>query len=253
MKKTTRHYRTIDVARAAGVHPNTVRLYEEWGFLPPVPRAANGYRLFTQEHLDQMCLARLALHGAWPGPKIKRSAADLIKVAASGDLGGALELAYNHLSLVQAERAQADAAVAFLERWAKGGIVDATDQVLRVGQAAELLGVSTDVLRNWERNGLIRVPRSPTNGYRLYGAQEIGRLRVIRALLRAGYSTMAVLRMLIAFDRGQKDGLREVLDTPREDEDVYMAFDQWLSALDGHEARARQMISMLEARIERLW
>ena len=42
-----------------------------------------------------------------------------------------------------------------------------------------------------------------------------------------------------------------VLDTPREDEDVYLAFDQWLSALDGHNARAQQMITMLEARIER--
>lgn len=251
MVKAVRYFRTVEVARAAGVHPNTVRLYEEWGFLPPIPRAPNGYRLFSQDHLDQMCLARLALHGAWSGRKLRRSAINLVQVAASGDLGGALELAYAHLSLVRAERAQADAAAAFLDRWAHGAAADATGQVLRIGQAASLLGVSIDVLRNWERNGLIHAPRSPKSGYRLYGAEEIGRLRVIRVLLRAGYSTMAVLRMLLAFDHGQKDGLREVLDTPRADEDVYMAFDQWLSALDGHEARAQKMIAMLEARIER--
>ena len=35
------------------VHPNTVRLYEEWGFLPPVPRAPNGYRLYDQRHLPR--------------------------------------------------------------------------------------------------------------------------------------------------------------------------------------------------------
>ena len=37
---TPHHLRTSEVAQAAGVHPNTVRLYEEWGFLPPVPRSS---------------------------------------------------------------------------------------------------------------------------------------------------------------------------------------------------------------------
>ena len=251
MKKNKQTFRTSQVARAAGVHPNTVRLYEECGFLPPVPRAPNGYRLFTQDHLDQMCMARLAIHGEWPGRKIKRSAMDIVKRAASGDLGGALEQAYAHLALVQAEQAQAEAAAAFLERWANGAAVDATGDVLHISQTAALLGVSTDILRNWERNGLIRVPRNPKNGYRLYGAEEIGRLRVIRLLLRAGYSTMSVLRMLIAFDRGQKTGLRDTLDTPRPDEDVYTAFDHWLSSLKVQEQRAQTLISMLQERIQR--
>ena len=251
MKTPVRYFRTSEVARAASVHPNTVRLYEEWGFLPAVPRAPNNYRLFTREHVDQMCFARLALHGEWPGRKIKRSALELVKLAASGNLGGALERAYAHLALVQAERIQAEAAVAFLERWAKGTAVDATGELLLISQVAALLGVSTDVLRSWERNGLIRVPRSPKSGYRLYGAQEIGRLRVIRLLLQAGYSPMAVLRMLIEFDRGQKEGLREALDTPRPDEDVYTAFDHWLSSLEAQTQRARTLISMLEDRIQR--
>lgn len=42
-----RYLRTSDIAKAVGVHPNTVRLYEEWGFLPPIPRNLSGYRLFT--------------------------------------------------------------------------------------------------------------------------------------------------------------------------------------------------------------
>ena len=36
---------------AVGVHPNTVRLYEAWGFLPPIPRSRSGYRLFSETHL----------------------------------------------------------------------------------------------------------------------------------------------------------------------------------------------------------
>ena len=90
----THFLRTSDVAKAAGVHPNTVRLYEQWGFLPRIPRSPAGYRLFTHDHVDQMRLARTALRGPWPGRAIKRSALDLVRLAAAGDLGGALEQAY---------------------------------------------------------------------------------------------------------------------------------------------------------------
>jgi DNA-binding transcriptional MerR regulator len=234
-----------------GVHPNTVRLYEEWGFLPPVPRSAGGYRLFTEAHLDQMRLARTALHGSWPGKNIRRSALGLVRRAASGDLGGALEQAYHHLALVQAERAQAEAAAELLERWARGVAADATARSLQIGKTAQLLGVTIDMLRNWERNGLIQVPRDPSSGYRLYGAAEIGRLRVIRMLSRAGYSQMAILRMLLHLDRQRGGSLRQVLDTPRPDEDIYTAADRWLSALAEQEQRAMDLIAQLEMMIRK--
>jgi DNA-binding transcriptional MerR regulator len=122
---------------------------------------------------------------------------------------------------------------------------------VQISEAARLLGVTIDMLRNWERNGLIAVPRDPRNGYRLYGATEIGRLRVIRTLLRAGYSMMAILRMLLHLDRGQAGDLRLVLDTPPPDEDAVYATDRWLSTLAGQEQRARDLISQLEAMISK--
>jgi len=244
-----RYLRTSDIANAVGVHPNTVRLYEEWGFLAPVPRNASGYRLFTESHLEQMRLARLALHGVWPGRTIKQSALALVRQAASGNLGGALEGAYSHLALVQAERAQAEAAADLLERWAGGTATDATMEPVRISEASRILHVSADMLRNWERSGLLQVPRDPRNGYRLYGAPEIGRLRVIRMLLRAGYSTMAILRMLLHLDSGQRGSLRDVLDSPPPDEDIFSAADQWLSTLAAQEKRAADIISQLEKMI----
>ena len=75
----TRYLRTSDIAKAVGVHPNTVRCYEAWGFLPPIPRSPSGYRLFTPAHLEQMRLGRLALHGQWPGKKIRESALALVR------------------------------------------------------------------------------------------------------------------------------------------------------------------------------
>ena len=245
------HLRTSDVARAVGAHPNTVRLYEEWGFLPPIPRSRSGYRLYTEDHLDQMRLARTALRGPWPGRKIKQSALTLVRLAAQDDLGGALEEAYHYQALVRAERAQAEGAAELLERWAGGIAADATEERMHIGQAARFLGVTADMLRNWERNGLIRVPRDPRNGYRLYGAAELGRLRVIRMLSRAGYSQMSILRMLLHLDRGEPGPLRQVLDTPRPDEDVQYAADHWLSTLADLELRAADVIARLEHMIEK--
>jgi DNA-binding transcriptional MerR regulator len=242
---------TSQLAKTVGVHPNTVRRYAARGFLPPVERSPSGYRRFTERHLDCMRLTRLVFSTLFPGRAIYASGLLIIHVTAGGDLGGALELAYRHLALVQSERAQAEVAVDLLERWALGAAADATSQPLQIGQAARLLGISIDILRSWDRNGLIEIPRDASNGYRLYGAHQLSRLRVIRMLSRAGYSIGAILRMLLQLDRGQTTDLRHALDTPRPDEDVYLASDRWLTTLGEHEDRARQMIALLEEMINK--
>ena len=241
--------RTSDLARAVGVHVNTVRLYEKWGLIPKAERSPSGYRRFTPYHLDCMRLARMVYAAPYPGRPIRRSGLNIITRVTAGDLGGALELVYQHKALVQAELAQAESAIALLERWAGGAPADATGKALQSGQTARLLGVTSDVLRNWERNGLITVPRNPDNRYRRYGPQEIGRLRVIRMLSRAGYSTMAILRMLTLLDSGQTEGLRDALDTPRADEDIFSASDRWLSTLEEWGQRTEEMITHLERMI----
>lgn len=242
----TRYLRTSDLAKAVGVHSNTVRLYEQWGFLPKARRSPSGYRRFTEYHLDQLHLVRLIFSGGWPGRTIRKLGLGIIQHSAAGDLGGALELAHQLVLQVQSERAQAESAAGFLERWAAGTPVDATAKSLRIGEAARLLNTTIDAIRNWERNRLIKVPRDPNNGYRLYGASEIGRLRVIRMLLRAGYSMMAILRMVSQLDRGDTGNLRLALDTPSPGDDVFMVNDHWLSALEDFQARAIQVVAQLE-------
>jgi len=240
---------TSQVAKAVGVHPNTVRLYEQWGLLPPITRTRAGYRRFSQFHVDQMRLARTALSGLYPGRKIRRSALAVILRSATGDLGGALELAYAHLAVVKSEQVQAETAAHLLQRWAQGIAADVTQEALSIGQVARLLDVTPDALRNWERNGLLRVPRNAHNGYRAYSGAEIGRLRVIRMLRSAGYSMMAILRMMHQLDTGQSGDLRRVLDTPRPDEDVITAMDRWLTSLAEQEQRAGQIIALLDEMI----
>ena len=57
--------------------------------------------------------------------------------------------------------------------------IKARDSV-RIGQAAELLGVSVETLRRWEAGGKLRTRRS-AGGQRVVAAAEIARLRTQRA------------------------------------------------------------------------
>ena len=51
---------------------------------------------------------------------------------------------------------------------------------LRVREAAALLGVAPNTLRNWSRDGKIPFHRNPINGYRLYKRSDLERfLRTI--------------------------------------------------------------------------
>jgi DNA-binding transcriptional MerR regulator len=244
----SRPLRTSDIASALGVHVNTVRLYEICGFLPAIPRGKNGYRQYTGLHLEQARLVHLALH--WPYVGDKSLLLDLVKSAANGGLGTAMELAYKYLATVRMERTMAESAIEFLERWAAGQVLDTPRQRVHITAAALHLNVTVDMLRNWERNGLIDVPRDPANQYRLYGTAEFGRLRVIRTLVQAGYSLMAILRMLQQFDAGNTANLRSALDLPHDDEALQTVADRWLSTLSELEQRAQAVIRQIGCMIE---
>ena len=95
---------TSKIAKVVGCHPNTVRMYEAWGLLPQVPRAANGYRLYTQDHLDQMQLARTALNTPWPGKSIRQAAFELIHQSALGDLVSYSSYTLWHVKFVAGEQ-----------------------------------------------------------------------------------------------------------------------------------------------------
>ena len=246
--RSLRPLRTSEIAKELGVHANTIRLYESSGYLPKIPRGGNGYRLYTTLHLEHARLAHLALR--WPYLGEKELLLDLIDRAVSGDLGMAMELAYKYLARVRVERTFAEAAVEFLERWAAGHLIDRPRQSVNIGEAARHLNVTIDMLRNWERNGLIDVPRDPENGYRLYGTAEFGRLRVIRTLVQSGYSLVAILRMLRRFDAGETANLRTALELPGDDEELRSVADRWLSALLDLEERAQAIIRQIGLLIE---
>jgi molybdopterin-binding protein len=56
-----------------------------------------------------------------------------------------------------------------------------TTTALRIGQAAELLGIGVETLRRWEADGRLRVERS-AGGQRLVPIEEVSRLMAERRL-----------------------------------------------------------------------
>lgn len=59
------------------------------------------------------------------------------------------------------------------------------NEYLTVGEAAELLGVSKDTLRRWDRAGKLTARRHPVTGYRLYLREELAAwLKTLKAETR---------------------------------------------------------------------
>jgi len=173
---------------------------------------------------------------------------EMVLAARDGDLALAREKAVAYQEQIEAERQQAEDAVDYLEQWMAGEDETASPAApMTIGQAAERLCLTRDSLRSWERDGLLTVPRNPENGYRQYMPEEIGRLLVIRVLVNAGYSHMAILRLMLRLDSGEAVDSREVLDTPRADEEIFHVTDRWLTTLDAQAARCEKILEKLAA------
>ncbi|HDQ16593.1 MAG TPA: MerR family DNA-binding transcriptional regulator [Candidatus Vogelbacteria bacterium] len=49
-------------------------------------------------------------------------------------------------------------------------------EMVTIKSAAEILGISTSALRDWDKKGLLKAERNPQNGYRLYRLSDLGKM-----------------------------------------------------------------------------
>jgi type I restriction enzyme M protein len=75
-------------------------------------------------------------------------------------------------------------------------------QSFTVSEAADLLGVTTTTLRNWDKSGKLKPSRDPINGYRLYQVEDITRLLQER---RYGKATAESVCQIPLFDEERID------------------------------------------------
>jgi DNA-binding transcriptional MerR regulator len=83
-----------------------------------------------------------------------------------------------------------------------------TKTALRSGELADAAGVNVQTLRYYERRGLLAEPMRSPGGHRMYSAQDLTVLRVIKTAQRLGFSLAEVADLIcLGRDRrGHRDG-----------------------------------------------
>jgi DNA-binding transcriptional MerR regulator len=188
-------YSTSEIANILGVHPNTVMLYEKWGYIAPVERKKNGYRVYTEIHLKQMNIVRIALSSEMIKCYMRLEMREVIKSVGKWELEKALKLCKEHLAHLQKEKENEIEVIKLIQEILKEPMGEA-GICLNRNKAAKLIGVSITTIINWERNGLIEVPRNEKNHYRVYREKEIRTLKIIKVLRRYNYSSQCICNMV---------------------------------------------------------
>lgn len=236
-------YTTSDVAKVIGIHPNTVRMYEEWGLIPLAERKSNGYRMFTDFHIEQLRLARIAFQIEVLQNGLRKKVVEIIKLSAKRDFDKALMFAEEYRSQIQREQRNAEESIGIAKQILSGKSAEHTF-LLKRKEVSDYLDISMDTLRNWERNGLLQIKRKQ-NGYRSYTSDDIERLKMIRTLRLANYSLEAILRMLNALEHNPQIDMKQVLNTPQADSDIVSVCDRLILSLKDAEENAEKMITIL--------
>lgn len=237
-------HKTAEVAEIIGIHPNTVRLYEKLKLIPKPERLPNGYRVFTEFHIKQCKLIRLAFQVEILQNGLRKKIAQMIRVSATGDFVTAIALTKKYLKQIRQERQNAEEAIEIVKQILSGSIRGNSRQLKRK-DVSELLDISMDTLRNWEMNGLLTVKRKD-NGYRVYTDEDIQRLKIIRSLRCANYSLEAILRLLQQLSRNPDTDILATLNTPKQTDDIISVCDRLIVSLSEAEKNAAIILDMLQ-------
>lgn len=243
-EKNIATYSTSQIAKIIGLHPNTVRMYEEWGLIHKPERKANGYRIYTDIHIKQFQLARKALQIEIMQSRLRERIIEAVKLSAEYRFDEAIMLTEEYILIAEQEKENAKEAVKICEMLYMQPPQD-DSIVYKRSQAAKELGLTIDTIRNWEMNGLLTVKRKQ-NGYRVYDSNDMNRLKIIRSLRCANYSLSAILRMLRKYDSGMdKNNMLDILNTPENDEDIISACDKLIVSLENAINNAYEVISII--------
>lgn len=237
-------YKTSEVAKIIEIHPNTVRLYEDLELIPKANRLSNGYRIFNDYHIEQFNLARTALKVEVLQNGLRKKIINIIKLSAKGEFEEAIICTNDYINQVKNERRNAEEAIEISKQLLLGIKNNESDMFLTRKQTAEYLNITIDTLRNWEMNGLLSIKRKE-NGYRVYTSSDIKKLKIIRTLRCANYSLASILRMINAISNSSKVDIKEVINTPDNNEDIVTACDKLLTSLNNAEKNANVILKQL--------
>jgi DNA-binding transcriptional MerR regulator len=204
------HLRPVDLARLAGLGVTQIRTYERLGFLPPAERGANGYRRYSPAHVEALRVARIVIAGyGW------QNALDVMRAVHLGDSAAVFVLVNARHAALDGQHNRLKDALETTEAMLRRPPAATTSRgrpSVRIKEAASTVGARASAVRFWERQGLLQPEREPSTGYRLYDAQQLGRLNVIALLRDVGYHFDAIREVLAELAGGRPDQIRQALE-----------------------------------------
>lgn len=229
------------LSQLTGVKAGTIRFYEKCGFLEPAKRLSNGYRIFCRRHIYQIRVCRLVF-GGFVNKRLRKISRDVLQASRDWNLEAYRQAAARYLQAVEEDirrtKLAVDIVMGKLQETREDGLLYTKKQ------AAALAGVTSETIRNWERNGLFR--QRAQYEKRLYSQQELSRMYVIRLLLDNGYSMMAVRSFFEEYDRGGRELAVRQLMEPGENEDLIYRADRYMETLLETKEKARQLCVMAD-------
>jgi DNA-binding transcriptional MerR regulator len=195
-----------ELARFAGVSTQQIRNYEAFGLFPPVPRSANGYRVFSERHLDALRTTRAMANAGFS----QAQALEVMQAIHSGDVAAVLERIDARHAEIAAQRFQLERTLATIRVLIAGmddrpGQMAPQREALRIGEAARAVGVRPSALRFWEDEGLLKPARDARSGHRLYDRRQMRRLEVIVLLRGANHGFDAIRSVLDELSAGKPE------------------------------------------------
>lgn len=236
-------YQIGELSELTGVKEGTIRFYEKCGFLETVERLPNRYRIYNRHHLYQVRVCRLVF-GGFVNQRLRRTSLKIIEAARNWDLDAYEAAVQGYLEKIQEESEETQSVIRFALAYAKGKKEpELPDVFYTKKQAAKLLGVTEESVRNWERNGLL--PQQQPYQKRLYPQAAVNRMFLIRLLLDTGYSIMTIFRFLQNMDSGEYANAEKLLIKPEAGEDLQSRADCYLQALSELRQKAEALYGML--------
>ena len=161
-------YTTTEVAKIIGIHPNTVRMYEEWGLIPLAERKSNGYRVFTDFHIEQLKFARIAFRIEVLQNGLRKKVVEIIKLSANRDFDKAIMFAEEYRNQLQREKRNAEESIGIAKQILSGKSVEQTLFLKRKEVSA------TNVMGATKRMCEMIVQSTSTYGNVKYSATRFG-------------------------------------------------------------------------------
>ena len=103
---------------------------------------------------------------------------------------------------------------------------------LSIGKLARAANVSADIVRYYERMGLLTPPERAKSGYRAYGEGDLRRLLAIRRARAVGFSIQEIAELLAVRPGGDTSQARALLEKNLAAIDLRLAeLNQWRTAI----------------------